>query len=63
LKDALLQLPRYAQRRHQDGAVVAGRERFGALSDGAYDVVAWGFDFYRYPLALRRDGVTGGRVN
>ena len=43
--------------------MVAGRERFGALSDGAYDVVAWGFDFYRYPLALRRDGVTGGRVN
>jgi hypothetical protein len=41
LKDALLQLPGDAQRGHEDGAAVAGSERFDALSDAAYDVVAW----------------------
>jgi hypothetical protein len=42
------------QRCNKHGAIVPISERFGALSDAAYDVVAWGFDFYRYPLAFRR---------
>jgi hypothetical protein len=52
LKDALPQFLGHAERRHKDGAVVAGGERFGALPDAAYDVIAWGFDFYRYPFAV-----------
>ena len=52
LEDAFSQLLRYTQRCDKGGAVVAGCERFGALSDAAYDVVAWGFDFYRYPFAV-----------
>ena len=54
LKDALPQLLRDAQRRDEDGTVVAGSERFKTLADATYDVVAWGFHFYRYPLAFRR---------
>ena len=46
LKDAFLQLLSDAKRRHKDRAAIAGGERLEALSDAAYDVVAWGFDFY-----------------
>jgi hypothetical protein len=55
LKDAFLQLLSDAKRRHKDRAAIAGCQRFSTLSDAAYDIIAWGFHFYRYPLALRRD--------
>jgi hypothetical protein len=54
LEDALAQLLCDAQRCDKRSAVVAGCERFEALSDAAYDVIAWGFDFYRYPLPVSR---------
>jgi hypothetical protein len=41
LEDAFSQFLRHAKRCDEDSSVVAASERFGALSDAAYDIIAW----------------------
>jgi len=43
-------------RRHKHGAPVAGRQRFGALSDAAYDAVSRRLDFNGNAFSAVCDG-------